>query len=184
MKKILIVILISLAVISYVFAVNSFFEESQQGDISEVTLVKDCHDVSYIERENIIGTCTRDISVSPCENCTNVTQQENYDCITDVIENEKTKKECHNPKKLIVNKYSIDISDYGCSSSKENGDIIVICDSNKDGNGDGICTPGESCQKFVIHGNEIEKYEKNSRYDYVISDETYKKKRATVEVLE
>ena len=52
-----------------------------------------------------------------------------------------------------------------------------------DGNGDGICTSGESCMKFVVNGDSFEKYEKNSEENFKDDDDSFFLQRASAEVL-
>jgi len=59
--------------------------------------------------------------------------------------------------------------------SFELNNTCVVCDSTKDGNGDGICHSGESCIKWCRTSQGLTKYEKNSRDDFVKVDNSFRR---------
>lgn len=62
---------------------------------------------------------------------------------------------------------------YECTEHVNPTNNTIICDSRIDGNGDGVCTSGESCQKFVISDGELERYERNSADEWLKNDPSY-----------
>lgn len=61
---------------------------------------------------------------------------------------------------------------YNCSVT-DNGKVYLTCDSIYDGNGDGICTSGESCIQFGIVGTYITRKERNSQDQWVDHDDSF-----------
>lgn len=100
-----------------------------------------------------------------------------------INEVQKTKKQCRARSLQINDKYNLPLDEYSCLPTEENGVIIIICDSKKDGNGDGICQSGESCMKYEFSDDKMQQYEKNSQEEFLSSDETFFLERITVEVI-
>jgi|SRR3989344_4360449 len=157
---------------------------------SKITKNEDCQEEQYEAEEKIYGTCQYTE-----KKCTD--EPLNQSCYDEIIEYEceqgkrtvqKTRNICKTKGYTIDNSLTsvkLTTEQYACIPAEEpDGSIVVICDSKFDGNGDGICTSGESCQKFVIDGPTIEKYEKNSREDYVESDDSYFAEGVPMEVLQ
>jgi len=59
----------------------------------------------------------------------------------------------------------------------------VICDSKYDGNNDGICQSGESCVKFVVTQDKVERYLKNSQEEFTAEDESFFLEKLDYEVV-
>jgi len=88
----------------------------------------------------------------------------------------KYRLECKNIQKFnitIGNKTEdVDFRSFGnCKIDKE----CIICDSNVDGNADGICQSGESCIKNCYDKGTLVSLQKNSRNDFVITDKSFSK---------
>jgi hypothetical protein len=96
---------------------------------------------------------------------------------------QKTRKDCRTKEYLINNAVKLIPENYQCSIEEINNKIVAVCDSKLDGNGDGICTSGESCMKFVVDGNAVEKSERNSRDDFIPNDKSFFLERAVAEAL-
>ena len=106
-----------------------------------------------------------------------------YRCFKGTQKVTKVKKECIINGLIINDAIKLNTKDYACSHDLEGENIIVLCDSRFDGNGDGKCSSGESCQKFVINGDKVMQLEKNSREDFIESDESFFLEKAFAEVL-
>ncbi len=147
-----------------------------------------CEDVTWQEEEAVNGVCIEQRNVRVCDDEANTScHQEKKDfsvsCVKEIKKIEKTRRDCATAGYKIYDT-EIDTSRYGCSTEENNGEITVICDSNFDGNGDGICTSGESCMKFIFDGNSYQKSEKNSKDDFISDDKSFfleKIKEGTVE---
>ncbi len=163
---------------------------TQSTSISDrVSVIEDCEDHTVEKTEIIKGICSDDIPVLVCDD-----EPANTSCHTDHVTNERdcvkgmktstvTEKRCETKGYVIDNKIKIIVKDYGCSFSEEKEGIVVICDSRYDGNGNGICTSGESCVKYIINGQTYQRLEKNSRRDFVVSDDSFFKEKPSEEVL-
>jgi len=165
-------------------------------DTSELTQVipgvevrQDCRNITWEEEEDVYGICSEDYLVTLCDDeplntsCSEVTKQHEYSCYQGQENIQKTKQECQTTGYVINNVVDIDTSMYSCSTTEEGENIVLLCDSKFDGNGDGICTSGESCQKFVVNNNNFEAYEKNSKENFMLEDNSFFIDRASVEVL-
>ncbi len=147
-------------------------------DSGPVQKIQDCVDVQYTVEEPVYGTCTWHGMVCDDEpaNTTCSIQDRSFQCKTGVQPATKTKQECKTTGLKIDNGHKVvqlDIHDYGCSTEQSGTSIIVTCDSKFDGNGDGTCSSGESCQRIVIDGESITKSEKNSDLDYSEKSDSY-----------
>lgn len=147
--------------------------------------IENCQLVSYTEDEVEYGLCSMDETVSICDEpgdnsteaaCRDENVLTQYECVTDIKKIPKERIECTKKELIIKEKYNINLQEYGCKATSEGGTVTAICDSKYDGNGDGICTSGESCMKFVVDSNGVKKSEKNSMdvftekaYDYFVS---------------
>lgn len=143
-----------------------------------------CVDELYIESVPEYGNCSFDTLVCDELNvsCQSVTRE--YWCQTGSQAVEKTIRKCQ-AKGYTISKFKLDTEGYVCSVNTANKDsTLVICDSMYDGNGDGICMSGESCMKYIISSDSIQSYEKNSKDEYLPSDDSYFLNRVRVEVSE
>jgi hypothetical protein len=151
------------------------------GSTHAVERIDKCVDEKYIESTPQLGTCQSDAVVcdelnTSCHNAT-----ENYSCVINTIAVEKTARKC-NVKGYHISKYNLNTEEYSCSVDTADKDsTTIICDSKYDGNGDGICTSGESCMKYVIDKNSIKSFEKNSKDEYAPTDDSYFLNKINVE---
>jgi hypothetical protein len=150
-----------------------------------VQKIQECKDKIVQDVVPVYGNCTRPVV---CQNITNETcdpsiTEEIYQCYTGIQNIDRTVTECKTVGLKINNKIQLDIRDYACSTQNDTGTVTVVCDSKYDGNGDGICTSGESCMKFIVNGSNVEKYKKNSRNGFVSGDSSYFLNEVSVEVL-
>ncbi len=160
---------------------------SQDQLLSErITPSEECINEQYFEETPVIGVCveSRTICVNESTNETCETANTPYECITGVEKVAKTREKCTAKEYVFDNKIKFSIEGYSCSIGKDASYKIMICDSIYDGNGDGICSSGESCMKFVIVDEEFVQYEKNSRDTFVKEDASYFTNRIYSEVLE
>ena len=155
----------------------------------KVQSIEKCEDITYEEKEKVFETCTGETTDEICDedglNCYDEVSSYEYQCLKETKIVEKTKNECKVSSYVINDAVKLNTEGYECSVNDFNGEVVVICDSKYDGNGDGICTSGESCQKFIIDNEDKhEKFENNSKPDFVKSDETFFLQKSSVEVLE
>jgi hypothetical protein len=190
----LIVIVLLISVVGVVFAEISSVNDDTAvtapdvniSDISEgsnhvVERIDNCVDEKYFESVPQLGTCQHNISVCDELNTSCHNAAENYSCYTNSINIEKTAKKC-NTKGYKISKYNFSTEEYSCSIDTTDKDsTVMVCDSKYDGNGDGICTSGESCMKYVITKDSIASFEKNSKDEYAPADESYFLNKITVE---
>ena len=143
--------------------------------ISGVDKVEDCIDEKNIIQEPIQGTCSAEQNVcdDAPKNLSCRKEQKSYDCITGYNNKEVTTKKCKTKGYIFDNKLKFHTEGYACSITKEQNNKVMICDSIYDGNGDGICTSGETCMKYIISNGSFESYEKNSRDEFVPTDESF-----------
>lgn len=161
--------------------------------VAGVQEVKDCNTVTWQETENIYGTCTIEIKKNVCSDapvnktCTQEVRMVQYSCVTGTQTVQKSRTDCEIIGYTVnngVKSVKLTTRDYVCASGEASGVITVICDSKLDGNGDGKCTSGESCMRFVVDGSSVKAYEKNSRDDFVVADDTFFLGKASLEVLQ
>ena len=51
--------------------------------------------------------------------------------------------------------------------------VVITCDSRFDGNNDGVCSSGESCMQYRVEKGNVQTLMKNSRDDFVASDDSF-----------
>lgn len=152
--------------------------------------IQTCKTENWVEEKQVIGTCTRPGQTTVCDDeplntsCREITIDVPYACYKEPIRQEKSKEVCETTAYTVNNAVKLYIDGYACTPLQSGDEVVVECDSKHDGNGDGICKPGESCMKFVINGNQIQTYEKNSRYDYLQTDDSFHLERVTMEALQ
>ncbi len=142
-----------------------------------VTEWQSCAVHQWQEEIIIAGTCTEERTSRSCSDpplnttCTTESQMVEYACQTGtetITHNETVCK----PVGYVVNGLvHVPTERYGCTVY-EDGHIIITCDSVDDGNGDGICTSGESCVEYTIMGGTAWRKERNSGDVIVDSDPT------------
>lgn len=160
-------------------------ETTDDGLPEGVERIEECKEEEYTAREPMINNCSN--TELECEdeplNKSCVKNEVVYPCFAGWQTVQKTKKVCTTKGYVIKDKIQLDTDKYECSITEDSDDVIVTCDSRYDGNGDGKCTSGESCMKFVIDGEEVSRSEKNSRDNFIEEDESFFLERASVEVL-
>ena len=147
---------------------------------SPVEAVEVCKNVTITNSER--GTCYQTVSLQQCsdepvnQSCSTIYRNDSYVCmIPSTISTQNCKITGY-----IIDDIVLDTTDYSCSVTNTTGTTEFICDSKFDGNGDGICSPGESCTKLVVSGSTVSYYEKNSRDDWVTSDDSFSLRRPEV----
>ena len=156
----------------------------------KIQKIEDCKEIEWAEEENVYGTCTDERTVLSCsdppanKSCTTSTEVSTYDCVKDTKVVKKTREECKTTALVINGEVKLNVEDYVCSTEEDGNEVTVLCDSRYDGNGDGKCTSGESCMKFVVNGAAVSKSEKNSEDEFKEADDSFFIEKASVEVLE
>ncbi len=142
-----------------------------------VEKIESCTTVQFQDTEHVYGTCTQNmVRCSGLGNSTCATVEEEYRCETGQQVVTKSYQQCTTTKLRVNNGQKIveiDLKEYACSNTESGSMITVICDSKYDGNGDGKCNSGESCQQILVNGTTIQKLEKNSDDEYRADDESY-----------
>ncbi|MEA2037840.1 MAG: hypothetical protein U9O94_10120 [Nanoarchaeota archaeon] len=155
--------------------------------------VEDCKTEYWETREPIYGTCQIEHKINVCDDypinksCHEETKYYEYECKTGTETFQHSKEIC-TPSELRITRKNeegrINFKDWGkCSTQEGNGALIVICDSMYDGNNDGICQSGESCEKFVISEQGVQRYLKNSQEYFTTEDESFFLEELDYEVL-
>lgn len=149
---------------------------------SRVSAIEDCTETSWQTTEPVMGTCQRNVVCAP-ENvsCTGV---EEYTCkVNDEIVTH-IKETCRQRGLVLDNKYSLDTAAFKCSATEQGSETTVVCDSRYDGNGDGICSSGETCMKYVLKNGNLQTLQKNSRDVFVESDVSFFLETPILEVVQ
>ena len=147
--------------------------------------VQSCHATSWDEVVREYKNCTITTPLTTCSDaplnktCTtiDVTRQGLCDNGTRTVSRERT--ECTATGYRATSGVVLDTTGYACTVSG-NGKAYVTCDSIYDGNGDGVCTSGESCVQFGIVGGFVTRQERNSDDRWADHDATYTLNRAAV----
>jgi len=190
---ILIFVLAALSMVAYSVSYNKSKITQVTADIS-LEEVKDCETIIWTETEPVYDYVTRERDVYDI--CSGFSEENqtwyNYTCLQGTEEYqsyekigekqvEKSKEVCKDTKmKTTINtlsgtkNYNLQYGEWGkCSYETEQDTLVITCDSKYDGNNDGICHPGESCIQFRVTKDNIQRLEKNSRYDFIEEDETF-----------
>lgn len=136
-----------------------------------------CKQVTWDEHAPIYSNCTTTYNQTNCsdapvnKSCTTVQNSFTYSCINGSATVTKQRQDCATTGFMVSGKF-INTTDYRCAVTTD-GKEFVTCDSIYDGNGDGICTSGESCIQFGIVGNYIVRKERNSQDQFVDSDNSF-----------
>lgn len=178
-KTILLISVLALSLIAIAMA--------QSSKIS-LTQVNDCKTIEWETEEPVYGTCQQEYTQTFCDDppinksCHEETNYYEYPCQTGTNIIPHSERVC-TPKAFEIEKETADIvtekgrinfKDWGkCSYQTEEDNLIVICDSQYDGNNDGICQSGESCVKFVVTADKVEKFLKNSQEEFTAEDESF-----------
>ncbi|MBW2974611.1 hypothetical protein KY366_02740 [Candidatus Woesearchaeota archaeon] len=153
-----------------------------QSDIS-FEEIEDCRMEYWETEEPVYGTCQREHVTTICDDppinqsCNQETEYYNYTCKTGTQIVQHSKEIC-TPKELRIiradEQGKIDFEGWGkCSAQEEADSLIVVCDSKFDGNNDGICQPGESCVRFIITEDNVERSLKNSQEGFTAEDDSF-----------
>jgi len=176
MKKTIKILMIAtlLLMASLLTSSTSQFKTKDNMDV-KLEKLQDCKDIYYNTTENIIGACTNcynitivDYGNETCLYQWNETSNNtdycitekcyDYDCVIETKITENKKSECVDKGKAnikLTNKeakttnWVCDYPDYNCEVNND----LIVCDSKRDGNGDGICQSGERCFTFEIGNN-------------------------------
>lgn len=137
-----------------------------------------CHTTTWEEPEPTWANCTVVIPTTTCtdvpanKSCSTTSVTQTYLCINGSASVQHQRTDCTTTGFRIDNAVVLNTTGYNCSLT-DAGKLYVTCDSIYDGNGDGICTSGESCIQFGIVGNFVTRKERNSRNDWLDKDPSY-----------
>jgi len=159
--------------------------------------IQDCKTVYWDETNPVYGTCTHYYNETSCSDppdnlsCTITEQSYDYQCQKGTKIIKRSEQVCKDKelqfsidKQTTVEDYKINYGNWGkCSTSKENNNLVVICDSKLDGNNDGKCQSGESCVKFKVSKNSITRFLKNSQEAFTEDDDTFFLTKLNYEVM-
>src|SRR3989338_2899377 len=182
-KKLFVIVSVSLFfLVSFVVAANFISSRSVGG--YNITSSERCFDqVSYHE-EAIYSPCNTTITKSVCSDaplntsCLNVQETFTQRCHMGFRNVERVSRSCRK-EFYDVGNVRLNVDGYNCAFNRSGRKLVAMCDSVYDGNGDGVCQSGESCQKFVINGDSVQKFEKNSLNDFVENDEFFAVQKAS-----
>ncbi len=161
-------------------------------------VLKECKTIEWETEEPIYGTCQQEYIQTVCDDppinksCHEEIKYHEYQCRTGtniIPHSEKicTQKAFEITKEaadVVTEKGRINFKEWGkCFYEKQEDGIIVICDSKYDGNNDGICQSGESCVKFIVTPDKVEKFLKNSQDEFTAEDESFFLKKLDYEVM-
>ena len=155
---------------------------------SGVNTITTCKNISFQEQETIWSTCTRTRTEQVCTDvplnlsCHQEQETETYTCANGTTTVEKTNTICETTGFIINDAIKLNTNTYHCSVIDE-GKVYVTCDSIYDGNGDGICTSGESRVQFGIVGNTVQRAIRNSQDKWTETDDSFFLGEASAEVL-
>ncbi|MBU0757417.1 MAG: hypothetical protein KKF44_05085, partial [Nanoarchaeota archaeon] len=150
MRKNMILFLILLFVFVATFAAAAVISSNlRDTKLARVKAYQDCERIDYEVKQDVWGKCNREINQTVCNednsSCDIRQETERYDCVVDQEILVKTKERCDEPTGyLIDDAVRLATKDYVCDSHVEDGSTVVICDSIYDGNGDGVCSSGET----------------------------------------
>jgi hypothetical protein len=192
MKKLNILFLAAIAI--SVIAISM----AQTNKIS-LTEVRDCYTREWETEEPVYGTCQQESTQRICddppanESCREETNYYDYECQTGTNIIPHSERVC-TPKAFEITKEDagittetarINYKEWGqCSHETDGDNLIIICDSQYDGNNDGICQSGESCVKFIITEKGTTRYVKNSQDDFTEEDDSFFLQKLDYEVVE
>lgn len=194
-KNLLLIMFVVLGAISV--AAYTYSKAIQVTDDISLEDIKDCKTVYWDETQDIYGTCTHKYTEIVCDDpplntsCHEEERIYEYSCKTGTKKVQKSKEVCRDKEiQLTIDEltktetYKLEYGEWGkCSYETEGQTLIITCDSKYDGDNNGICKPGESCIQFRVTKDGIQRFEKNSRYDWVEDDDTFFLDRLNVEVV-
>lgn len=174
-------------------------ELSSSFDITAVNVLdsalreeKQCQTLLWQEESPVMGTCDQEYERKTCADepfntsCTTQTYVHTFPCVVSHTYETKSKEQCIRTGYVIADSVKLSSKDYGCSAVGQGTDVIVTCDSSRDGNADGVCADngGESCTQYIVHADgSVEQYERNSQLEFVESSEHFFLEKPQVEVL-
>jgi len=148
-----------------------------------VQQVEEC--VDFVVEEMTYGTCLLNRTVFDCVdaplNLSCSVRVVNYRNDTCVVGLENVTLERCVVTGYLIDTVRVSTEGYSCRVTEDNV-TLILCDSLYDGNGDGLCSSGESCVKFSVVGDVVERQERNSQDVWVDTDTTYFLSRASSEV--
>ncbi len=158
-------------------------DKSSLGSTVQFSELANCKTRYWETEEPVVGMCQKEKTKKVCDDepinlsCHEETVFRDYSCITGTKAVLHTEETCESKELEITNaneRLKIDFETWGkCTPIEEEEDLVVICDSKYDGNGDGICQSGESCMKFIISENWVQRYFKNSKDVFTSTDESF-----------
>ncbi len=188
-KKTIFLAILALSLIAIVIA--------QTNKVSLESIEK-CKTIEWETEDPVYETCQKEDITTICDDeptnksCHQETAYRDYQCQKGTKTTQHSKEECgiesfeitKEVDDTITEKGKIDFKEWGkCSDTKENNELIIICDSKYDGNNDGICQSGESCIKFVVTQNDVKRYIKNSQEDFTEEDDSFFLEKLSYEVM-
>ena len=154
---------------------------------------KNCFEEKREETIYTLGLCTEQKATLVCENsalnstCKHVMMPQEVECVTGKEKREVSKQKCETVGYTIdTNEAIVDLNTpgFGCLSEQKGKKVVMTCDSIFDGNGDGVCSSGESCVRYEVEGKNVKKQEKNSKENFKEVDESFFVKRSLEEVVQ
>ncbi len=150
----------------------------------DIKKIEQCEDVPYTDVESVFEPCTIQRTNTVCDaemnkTCHTETVDSTEQCFTGKKTVQKTNRVCTTVGYVIFGK-EIRTEGYVCSIEEKGNKVTLICDSRYDGDGNGACSPGESCMRFVVTRESSEKAERNSHDQYLDFDDSYFLKRASI----
>lgn len=146
-------IVFSIIIISYA---SQFTEVAKDVGIE---LIQDC------TNKTIISECSETRQLSVCsdepinKSCSMNDYLYKYPCNMEVDDCKTNTISIQTKYMISTSEYSLDFKKWGNCNYQTNADeLIIICDSIYDGNGDSICSSGESCTKIIITASSIKEY--------------------------
>jgi hypothetical protein len=145
-----------------------------------------CATVTWQETQPVIANCTYAYNQTACTDpptnasCTTTAHTYTYACQAGTTNITKQRQDCTTTGYVLNNETFINTTGYNCSITSD-GKAYLTCDSIYDGNGDGICTSGESCLQFGIVGSFVVRKERNTGDQYQVADPSFFLPRATTE---
>lgn len=150
MRKILILIILTGILLSGCEGDISVGTDSYSIDLGGKTIeqLKECENITTYQ------------SIPSIIRIDNKTTSQKYD-VSRMITTSEIYEKCEPINKFRYDGKIWDVTQWGqCTINFDQQ--YIECDSNLDGNGDGICQKGESCIKKIIRDDVIETYYKNS----------------------
>jgi hypothetical protein len=169
-----------------------------QSNKMTMKVLKECKTIEWETEEPIYDTCQGESITTICDDepinktCHEETKYHEYRCKTGTNIIPHSEKICaqkafeitKETADVVTEKGRINFKEWGeCSYEQEGNDITIICDSKYDGNDDGICQSGESCVKFVVTHDKVERFLKNSQDEFTKEDESFFLEKLDYEVM-